>query len=113
MPSIRDLAETGDVLPQCVGRGERHLYCAMRNAALLITLALGICNPIVVRDIDGEKTVVMLSDTRDSVRVNSIETKSRTLVATDSNVFRTEIDGEKRVVVMLTDTLDSVRINPK
>ena len=86
----------------------------MRNAALLITLALGICTPIVVRDIDGEKTVVMLSDTRDSVRVNSIETKSPTLVATeDSNVFRTEVDGEKRVVVMLTDTLDSVRINPK
>ena len=83
----------------------------MRKAALrLITLAV-FGYPIVVTDIDGEKTVVMLiDDSRDSVRVNpevrsrSIETKSPTLVATeDPNVFETEIDGEKRVIVMLSD----------
>ena len=83
----------------------------MRQAALLhITLAV-FGYPIVVTDIDGEKTVVMLiDDSRDSVRVNpevrsrSIETKSPTLVATeDPNVFETEIDGEKRVIVMRSD----------
>ncbi|HVG55439.1 MAG TPA: hypothetical protein VM846_13465 [Vicinamibacterales bacterium] len=48
----------------------------MRKANLrLIALAVGICigifgYPIVVTDIDGEKTVVVLIDTRDSVRVD-------------------------------------------
>ena len=48
----------------------------MRKANLrLIAFALGICigifgYPIVVTDIDGEKTVVVLIDTRDSVRVD-------------------------------------------
>ena len=51
----------------------------MRKANLrLIALAVGICigifgYPIVVTDIDGEKTVVMLIDTRDSVRVDPAE----------------------------------------
>lgn len=75
----------------------------MRKAALLpITLAV-FGYPIVVTDIDGEKTVVMLTDTRDSVRV---ETKIPTgFVATDDpNVFETEIDGEERVIVLVSDT---------
>jgi len=81
-----------------------------KAALLLITLAV-FGYPIVVTDIDGEKAVIVLTDTRDSLRVNhdelrsrSIETKSPTLVATeDPNVFETEIDGEKRVIVMLSD----------
>ena len=76
----------------------------MRKAALLlITLVVVFAYPIMMTDIDGEKTVVMLTDTRDSVRV---ETKVPTgFVATDDpNVFETEIDGEKRVIVLLSDT---------
>ena len=80
-----------------------------KTALLLITLAV-FGYPIVVTDIDGKKPVIVLTDTRDSLRVNhelrsrSIETKSPTLVATDDpNVFETEIDGEKRVIVMLSD----------
>ena len=75
----------------------------MRKAALLLITLAVFGYPIVVTDIDGEKTVVMLSDTRDSVRV---ETKIPTgFVATDDpNVFETEIDGEKRVIVLVSDT---------
>lgn len=52
---------------------------SVRKANLrLITLAVGICigifgYPIVVTDIDGEKTVVMLIDTSDSLRVDPAE----------------------------------------
>ena len=42
----------------------------MRKAALLLITLAVFGYPIVVTDIDGEKTVVMLSDTRDSVRVD-------------------------------------------
>jgi hypothetical protein len=75
---------------------------AMRKAALrLITLAVGICigifaNPIVVTDIDGEKTVIVLIDTSDSLRIDPVGTG---------------IDGQKMVV--LTDTSDSLRLDPK
>jgi len=72
-----------------------------KAALLLITLAV-LGYPIVVTDIDGEKTFVMQIDTSDSVPVT---TKLPTgIVATDDpNVFETEIDGEKRVIV-LSDT---------
>ena len=76
----------------------------MRKAALLLGISIGIFGyPIIVTDIDGGKTVVMLTDTRDSLRV---ETKIPTgFVATDDpNVFETEIDGEKRVVVLQSYT---------
>jgi hypothetical protein len=72
----------------------------MRKATLrLITLAVGIgifAYPIVVTDIDGEKTVIVLTDTRDSRRI-------------DPKV--TGIDGQKMVI--LTDTSNSLRIDPK
>ena len=46
----------------------------MRKAdLLLITLVVVFGYPIMVTDIDGEKTVVMLSDTRDSLRVDPAE----------------------------------------
>ena len=73
----------------------------MRKATLrLMTLAVGICigifaNPIVVTDIDGEKTVIVLTDTSDSVRIDPVVTG---------------IDGQKMVI--LTDTRDSLRIDP-
>jgi hypothetical protein len=75
----------------------------MRKATLrLITLAVGIgigifAYPIVVTDIDGEKTVIVLTDTRDSLR---IDPKSH------------RVDGEETVVV-LTDTSDSLHLDPK
>jgi len=74
----------------------------MRKAALLITLAV-FGYPIVVTDIARGEMVIELSDSRDSVH---IETKIPTgFVATDDpNVFETEIDGEKRVVVLQSDT---------
>ena len=76
---------------------------SMRKAALLLITLVVFGYPIMVTDIDGEETVVMLTDTRDSVRV---ETKIPTgFVATDDpNVFETEIDGEKRVIVLQSDT---------
>ena len=51
----------------------------MRKANLrLIALAVGICigifgYPIVVTDIDGEKTIVVLIDTSDSIRIDPAE----------------------------------------
>ena len=82
----------------------RRYTASMRKAAFLLGICIGIGYPIVVTDIDGEKTfVVQTDDTRDSVRV---ETKIPTgFVATaDPNVFETEIDGEKRVIVLVSDT---------
>jgi len=75
----------------------------MRKAALLLITLAVFGHPIVVTDIDGEKTLIVLTDTSDSLRV---ETKIPTgFVATDDpNVFETEIDGEKRVVVLQSDT---------
>ena len=75
----------------------------MRKATLLLITLAVFGYPIVVTDIDGGEMVVMLTDTRDSVRV---ETKIPTdFVATDDpNVFETEIDGEKRVIVLQSDT---------
>lgn len=75
----------------------------MRKATLLLITLAVFGYPIVVTDIDGEKTVIVLTDTRDSVRVG---TKIPTgFVATDDpNVFETEIDGEKRVIVLQSDT---------
>ena len=75
----------------------------MRKAALLLTTLAVFGYPIVVTDIDRGEMVIVLTDTRDSLRV---ETKIPTgFVATDDpNVFETEIDGEKRVVVLQSDT---------
>lgn len=75
----------------------------MRKAALLLITLAVFGYPIVVTDIDRGEMVIVLTDTRDSLRV---ETKIPTgFVATDDpNVFETEIDGEKRVVVLQSDT---------
>ena len=76
----------------------------MRKATVLLGICIGIfAYPIVVTDIGGEGTVVVLTDTRDYVRV---ETKIPTgFVATaDPNVFETEINGDKRVIVLQSDT---------
>ena len=80
----------------------------MRKATLLlITLAVVICNPIVVTDIDGPMVVVLLTDSADSVRQSPLsETESW-------RTFEMEIDGQKRVVVMMTDSADSLRLDPK
>ena len=45
----------------------------MRKAALLLITLAVFGYPIVVTDIDGEKTVVMLIDTSDSLRVDPAE----------------------------------------
>jgi len=43
----------------------------MRKATLLLITLAVFGYPIVTTDIDGEKTMVMLIDTRDSVRVDA------------------------------------------
>ena len=75
----------------------------MRKATLLLITLAVVGYPIVVTDIARGEMVIELSDSRDSVH---IETKIPTgFVATDDpNVFETEIDGEKRVVVLQSDT---------
>ena len=51
-------------------RAMRAYTSLMRKATLLLITLAVFGYPIVVTDIDGEKTVVMLIDTRDSVRVD-------------------------------------------
>lgn len=51
----------------------RAYTASMRKAALLLITLAVIGYPIVVTDIDGEKTVVMLIDTSDSLRVDPAE----------------------------------------
>ena len=45
----------------------------MRKAALLLITLAVVGYPIVVTDIDGEKTIVVLIDTSDSIRIDPAE----------------------------------------